>query len=106
MGNISLKRRIPSAILLTTSRPTTARAVPARSPVRPVRSAAFLPVPLSARFPATPARPAIPGVKNACGARWAGRPFVMEGRRFIGCDIDPGCVETTQRRSYRAGGPA
>jgi ParB-like chromosome segregation protein Spo0J len=23
---------------------------------------------------------------------------VMEGRRFIGCDIDPGCVETTRRR--------
>jgi DNA modification methylase len=22
----------------------------------------------------------------------------MEGRRFIGCDIDPGCVETTRRR--------
>jgi hypothetical protein len=23
---------------------------------------------------------------------------VMEGRRFIGCDSDPGCVETTRRR--------
>ncbi|MGO9197342.1 MAG: DNA modification methylase [Acidimicrobiales bacterium] len=23
---------------------------------------------------------------------------VMEGRRFLGCDIDPGCVETTRRR--------
>jgi site-specific DNA-methyltransferase (adenine-specific) len=23
---------------------------------------------------------------------------VLEGRRFIGCDIDPGCVETTRRR--------
>ena len=23
---------------------------------------------------------------------------IMEGRRFIGCDIDPGCVETTRRR--------
>ncbi|MGA3354795.1 MAG: DNA methyltransferase [Acidimicrobiales bacterium] len=23
---------------------------------------------------------------------------VMEGRRFVGCDIDPGCVETTRRR--------
>ncbi len=23
---------------------------------------------------------------------------VMEGRRFIGCDIDAGCVETTRRR--------
>jgi DNA modification methylase len=23
---------------------------------------------------------------------------VMEGRRFIGCDVDPGCVETTRRR--------
>jgi site-specific DNA-methyltransferase (adenine-specific) len=25
---------------------------------------------------------------------------VMEGRRFIGCDIDPGCVETTRRRLF------
>lgn len=23
---------------------------------------------------------------------------VLEGRRFIGCDLDPGCVETTRRR--------
>jgi hypothetical protein len=23
---------------------------------------------------------------------------VLEGRRFLGCDIDPGCVETTRRR--------
>ena len=23
---------------------------------------------------------------------------IMEGRRFLGCDIDPGCVETTRRR--------
>jgi DNA modification methylase len=23
---------------------------------------------------------------------------VLEGRRFIGCEIDPGCVETTRRR--------
>ena len=23
---------------------------------------------------------------------------LMEGRRFIGCDVDPGCVETTRRR--------
>jgi tRNA G10 N-methylase Trm11 len=23
---------------------------------------------------------------------------IMEGRQFLGCDIDPGCVETTRRR--------
>jgi len=23
---------------------------------------------------------------------------VLEGRRFLGCDIDPACVETTRRR--------
>jgi hypothetical protein len=69
VGNISLKRRIPSAILLTTSRPTTARAVPARSPVRPARSAALLLVPLPARSPATPAAPAPPGVTVRCWER-------------------------------------
>jgi hypothetical protein len=32
------------------------------------------------------------------GSGTTGVAAVMEGRRFIGCDIDPGCVETTRRR--------